>query len=132
MGLFIMQGQITIYGIKNCDKVKKALKWLDERNLSYQFWDYKKQGLNEEFLKLLIAKEGWKNILNQRGTTWRGLPENVRETMTNDKAFEAASKNTSLIKRPILSVGDLYSIGYNVDEWETLLIGLQKQQKQAS
>ena len=72
---------ITVYGIKNCDTMKKAFTWLDQHKIAYTFHDYKKSGADEAVLKKAIAEHGWENVINRKGTTWRALPEKTRETM---------------------------------------------------
>ena len=93
---------VTIYGIKNCDTMKKAFAWLKEQGIAYDFHDYKKAGVDEDVLKEAIAGHGWERVINQRGTTWRKLPEDVRASMDADGALAAAKENASLVKRPLL------------------------------
>lgn len=92
----------TIYGIKNCDTMKKALNWLDEHAISYQFHDYKKQGLDGAAFKAAIQAHGWENAINRRGTTWRQLPDDIKSSMTPETVLKAAKDNPSLVKRPLL------------------------------
>lgn len=117
----MMSQNITIYGIKNCDKVRKSLAWMDNEGVSYNFHDYKKQGLDEGMLKQAISTYGWENVINKRGTTWKKLPDAIRESMDDAAALEQAKMNTSLVKRPILAVGDDMIIGFDENAWRDTL-----------
>ena len=110
----------TIYGIKNCDTMKKALKWLDEHGVNYEFHDYKKAGLDEKQLKAWVKQVGWKTLVNRRGTTWRKLPESDRENINEAKAIEMMLANLSLIKRPVLDTGETLHVGFKADEYKQL------------
>jgi arsenate reductase len=109
---------ITVYGIKNCDTMKKALRWLDEQGLDYHFHDYKKEGVPEEALQAWISQLGWETVINRRGTTWRKLPEEVRDDMDAVGAVSVALNNPSIIKRPILDTGRTLLAGFKAHEWE--------------
>lgn len=98
-----------IYGIKNCDTMKKTFSWLDEHGVDYTFHDYKKSGADSAVLKDAIKNYGWENVINRRGTTWRSLSEDVKETMNETSAVTAALENPALIKRPLLiHKGDIH------------------------
>ncbi len=94
---------ITVYGIRNCDTMKKAFTWLDKHKVAYVFHDYKKSGADEDVLKKAIAEHGWENVINRKGTTWRALPEKARDAMTEKTAIKAALDNPSLVKRPLVT-----------------------------
>ena len=94
---------VTVYGIKNCDTMKKAFTWLDKHKVEYDFHDYKKSGADEAVLKRAVAEHGWENVINRKGTTWRTLPEKARETMNEKSAIKAALENPSLVKRPLVT-----------------------------
>ena len=111
----------TIYGIKNCDTMKKSFKWLDEHGVDYQFHDFKKAGLDEKTLKAWIKQVGWETLLNTRGTTWRKLPEADREAINEAKAIKLMLANLSLIKRPVLATDKTLHIGFKADEYAQLL-----------
>ena len=113
----------TIYGIKNCDTMKKAMKWLDEQGVDYHFHDYRKEGVPEDHLRQWMAELGWDTVINRRGTTWRKLDPEVRENMDTDSAAEQALANPSLIKRPILQTEKHLRAGFNADEWKALIQG---------
>ena len=107
----------TLYGIKNCDTMKKAIKWLNEHGIEYQFHDYKKAGLDEQQLKAWVAQLGWEILVNRRGTTWRKLPETVRDGIDEAKAIQLMLDNLSLIKRPVLVTDKTIHVGFKADEY---------------
>src|SRR5690554_7962099 len=104
---------MKLYGIKNCDTVKKARKWLDENGIAYEFHDFKKDGLSSEKLSQWEQAIGWETLVNKRGTTWRKLPDDVRETINAQSAHQIMLENTSIIKRPVVERGDEVSVGLN-------------------
>jgi len=108
---------MKLYGIKNCDTVKKARKWLDEQGVSYEFHDFKKDGLTSEKLSEWEQAIGWETLLNRRGTTWRKLPDEVRDTISAQSAHDIMLENPSIIKRPVVEhEGDVF-VGFKADEW---------------
>lgn len=114
----------TIYGIKNCDTMKKAFKWLDEQQVQYQFHNYKTDGLSAAQLQLLIDKAGWQALLNTRGTTWRKLDEAIRNTIDNESAAKQVMlENTSMIKRPVLINNSNQSIilGFSAESYQQFI-----------
>ena len=94
----------TIYGIKNCDTVKKARRWLDTHGVVYKFHDYKKCGIDRELLEVWCQDVGWQALLNKRSTTWRNLSEADKTDLNQTKAIELMQNSSSLIKRPVLVV----------------------------
>ena len=104
---------ITVYGIKNCDTVKKALKWLAEHDIEHQLHDYRSDGLNEDFLIKAEQQFGWENLLNRRSTTWRNLDEQVKKTLEKPTALSVLMAHPTLIKRPIILQDDIALIGFN-------------------
>ena len=110
---------MKLYGIKNCDTVKKARKWLDDNGIAYDFHDFKKDGLDETLLARWEQAIGWEALINKRGTTWRKLPEELRDTIGAQTAHEIMLDNPSIIKRPVVESGDQVSVGFNADEWAT-------------
>ncbi len=111
----------TLYGIPNCDTVKKARNWLESNNIDYSFHDYKKSGIDGHTLKGWCNKLGYGKLLNQRGTTWRKLDDAARADINEAKAIVLMQEHTSLIKRPVLDTGTTLMCGFSPDEWETLL-----------
>lgn len=95
---------ITLFGIKNCDTIKKARKWLDANNIEFHFHDFRKDGLSEALLDQWFATLGWELLLNKRGTTWRQLPESIKENIDAASARTLMQENPAIIKRPVLEV----------------------------
>ena len=96
---------ITIYGIKNCDTMKKARAWLDQRGVDYAFHDYKTAGIDRAKLEGWAKKAGWETLLNKAGTTFRKLPDADKEGLTEAKAIKLMLAQPSMIKRPVLELG---------------------------
>lgn len=111
---------IVLFGISNCDSIKKTRKWLDSHNLDYEFHDYKKLGCNAELASKLGNEFELERLINKRGTTWRNLPEQVKNSLTPETARELMTANPSVIKRPILRIGDQWVLGYDEKLWESL------------
>ncbi len=94
---------ITLYGIKNCDTIKKARRWLETHDIAYCFHDYRADGLEPELMERFIDELGWQPLLNTRGTTWRGLDESLKATIVDaDSAAALMLAHPALIKRPLL------------------------------
>lgn len=108
----------TIYGIKNCDTMKKARAWLDTHAVKYSFHDYKAQGISEERLRGWLAKVGWETLLNRSGTTFRNLPEAQKTGLTESNAVKLMLAQPSMIKRPVLELGGLLLVGFRPDSYE--------------
>ena len=96
---------ITIYGIKNCDTMKKARAWLDQRGVAYDFHDYKTSGIGREQLERWCRKAGWETLLNRAGTTFRKLPDKNKQALDEKKAIALMLDQPSMIKRPVLDLG---------------------------
>ncbi len=112
---------IIIYGIANCDTMKKARKWLDKNNLEYEFHDYKKRGVPEKNLKQWVDKVGWEVVLNKRGTTWRKLDDVIKNSIDESSAIQVMMDNASAIKRPVLENEGMLFIGFKEDQYQSLL-----------
>lgn len=108
----------TIYGIKNCDTMKKARGWLDEHGVAYAFHDYKDAGIDAERLQGWMAKAGWETLLNRAGTTFRKLPDAQKTGLTERKAMALMLAQPSLIKRPVLELGDRLLVGFKPDAYQ--------------
>jgi arsenate reductase (glutaredoxin) len=106
---------ITLYGIKNCDTVKKAINWLKSRNTPFEFHDYKAKGISEEKLIEWTRQVGWEVLLNKKGTTWKGLEDSIKNTVLSEaQAVPLMKAQTSLIKRPVIEVnGRVVAVGYD-------------------
>jgi len=114
---------ITIYGIKNCDTMKKAFAWLDKAGVAYDFHDYKKAGVSKGDLEKWCKAEGWETVLNRAGTTFRKLPDADKEGLTERKAIALMIAQPSMIKRPVLDDGKHLLIGFKPDVYEKALGG---------
>ncbi len=103
---------VIVYGIPNCDSVKKVRAWLDQHAVVYTFHDYKKHGVPELHLRRWVALKGWQIVLNRKGTTWRGLDELVKASVVDDvSAIAVMLAHSSTIKRPVVAKGDLVVAG---------------------
>jgi arsenate reductase len=111
----------TLYGIPNCDSVKKARTWLDKNGLAYDFHDYKKQGIDAATLKRWCAEFGHEQVLNQKGTTWRKLSDAERSDLNQAKAIRLMQAHPSLIKRPLLDTGERRVLGFSEAGYKALL-----------
>ena len=111
---------VTMYGIKNCDTIKKARKWLEDAGVEYQFHDYKKDGLSAELLDGWIRELGYEALLNKRGTTWRKLPDDIKDNIDEQSARAVMLDNPSIIKRPLLDTGSAKVLGFSVTEYTEL------------
>jgi arsenate reductase len=107
-----MAKPVTIYGIKNCDTVKKARAWLDKRGVAYAFHDYKAEGIDKPRLEGWAKAVGWDVLLNKAGTTFKKLPDKDREGVTEKKAIALMLAQPSMIKRPVLDVGGKLNVGF--------------------
>lgn len=112
---------MILYGIPNCDTVKKARGWLDARGLSYTFHDYKKSGADPARLAAWAAQVGWEKVLNRAGTTFRKLPDADKQGLDPAKTVALMAANPSCIKRPIVEYPGGLLIGFKPDEWEAAL-----------
>jgi Spx/MgsR family transcriptional regulator len=111
----------TIYGIKNCDTMKKAFAWLDKAGVAYDFHDYKKSGVGKSELEKWCKEAGWETVLNRAGTTFRKLPDADKEGLNERKAIALMMAQPSMIKRPVLDDGKHLLIGFKPDAYEAAL-----------
>ena len=111
---------VEIYGIPNCDTIKKARKWLIEHDIEYQFHDYKKEGADSVLLKQWSETEGWETLLNRRGTTWRKLPEDVKAGVDESSSIQLMVDNPSMIKRPVLITDGEVTVGFSETVYQEL------------
>jgi arsenate reductase (glutaredoxin) len=112
---------ITIFGIRNCDTMKKAFAWLDGHGVRYEFHDYKASGIDAAKLKAWSKQVGWEVLLNTRGTTWRKLPPAQQADVDEAKAIRLMAENPSLIKRPVVENGKAVLVGFAPDRYATEL-----------
>lgn len=116
-----MSTSITIFGIKNCDTMKKARAWLDTKGLDYAFHDYKTAGIPRDRLEGWAAKVGWEALLNRSGTTFRKLPDVDKQGIDRDKAITLMVDQPSMIKRPVLEAGATLLVGFKPDQYAKAL-----------
>ncbi|MEQ1820820.1 MAG: ArsC family reductase [Terricaulis sp.] len=108
---------VTIYGIKNCDTMKKARTWLDDHGVAYAFHDYKAEGIDKASLERWAKVVGWEILLNRAGTTFRKLPDAQRESVTEKKAIALMLEQPSMIKRPVLDAGGMLLVGFKPEAY---------------
>ena len=114
---------ITIYGIKNCDTMKKARAWLDQRGIAYAFHDYKIAGIERSKLEGWARKAGWEMLLNKAGTTFRKLPDKDKEGLTEAKAIKLMLAQPSVIKRPVLELpGGKLLVGFKPEAYAAAVV----------
>lgn len=106
-----------LYGIKNCDTVKKAIKWLANNNLNPQLHDYRVDGLDPAWLAEMAEKFGWENLVNKRSTTWRGLDDEIKNNLNKELALKVLNEQPTLIKRPIVIADNVALIGFDEKEY---------------
>jgi arsenate reductase len=112
---------ITLYGIPNCDTVKKARLWLEAHHIAYDFHDFKKAGLEKPVLEGWVKRLGWETVINRAGTTFRKLPDAQKAKLTESKAIALMLVQTSIIKRPVLVTSDQLMVGFKPEAYEKLL-----------
>jgi len=113
-----MVNTVTLYGIPNCDTIKKAKVWLNDHRIEFIFHDYRKQGLDKEQLQSMAAVLGWEAMLNRRGTTWRALPNSVKDRIDLESAISVMLDNPAIIKRPILAKGEQLHLGFSAAQYQ--------------
>lgn len=111
---------ITLYGIKNCDTIKKARRFLEQQQLAYQFHDYRVDGITPELLQNFADKLGWQNLLNTRGTTWRQLTEEQKANIDEQRALALMLAQPALIKRPVLVQNNEFILGFSDSTYQSL------------
>jgi arsenate reductase (glutaredoxin) len=117
--------ELIVYGIRNCDTVKKALTWLDENKVPYTFHDYKSKGITEAKLKEWIQQVGWESLVNKKGMTWRQLDDDIKDGVTNaSSAIKLMKEKTSVIKRPLIEKDNkVLTTGFHPAELERIRKG---------
>ena len=106
---------LTLFGINNCDTIRKTRQWLEEHGLEYEFHDYKKAGCSKELASRFLRHFELEQLINKRGTTWRRLPESIRQNLDEEAAVELMHEQPSIIKRPIINVGTAWIVGFDRD-----------------
>jgi len=113
---------ITIYGIKNCDTMKKARAWLDDHGVAYAFHDYKTAGIERERVESWAQAVGWETLVNRSGQTFRKLPDKDKENLSEKKAIKLLLDQPSMIKRPVLDIAGKLLVGFKPAEYENALL----------
>lgn len=111
---------ITLYGIKNCDTVKKARKWLEQHGVEYQFHDFRVDGLEEEQVSGWLGELGWENLVNRRSTSWKALDQTTRDSMDEQSALASILAQPTLIKRPLLDTGHERFTGFSAANYQKI------------
>jgi arsenate reductase len=109
---------ITVYGIKNCDTVKKACNWLTKNKFDYQFHDFRKEGLNQTKVNQWSSKVDWKVLLNRRSTTWRKLSDDEKDSINKTNAIKLMTEQPTLIKRPVIEHNNNVMVGFSEDTYK--------------
>lgn len=112
----------TLYGIKNCDSVKKARKWLEQNQIDYQFHDFRSDGLDEKQVDTWINTLGWETLVNKRSTTWKELDTGTKNTMDAQTAKQVILTAPTLIKRPLIEANNQTMVGFKADTYQKLLL----------
>lgn len=111
---------IKIYGIPNCDTVRKAVKWLEAHNINHEFIDYRKQGLEQSEIESWDKSIGWEALLNKRSTAWRPLPDDIKDNIERSSALALMRETVTLIKRPVLVNGKDVHLGFKPEQYEEI------------
>ena len=109
---------MIIYGISNCDTVKKAKNWLDSHNIDYNFHDFRKDGINKDIINGWLNTVAWDKILNKRSTSWRNLDASTQQAVNATNVVDLLVENPTLIKRPVMDVNDIITVGFNSDTYQ--------------
>lgn len=111
----------TLFGIRNCDTMKKARAWLDGAGIAYRFHDYKTAGIDRAMLAAWVAEHGWEKLLNRAGTTFRKLPEDAQARLDAGRAIDLMLAQPSMIKRPVLDIAGTRTVGFSAESYARLL-----------
>lgn len=107
---------LTIFGIKNCDTIKKTKKYFEQKSVDFSFHDYRADGLDKDWLDTVLNKLDWEQVLNKRGTTWRQLSDEQKATVSRDNVAELLLQHPAMIKRPIIEVDGEYILGFSAKQ----------------
>lgn len=113
-----MYEETKMYGISNCDTIKKARTWMEKNSINYVFHDYKKSGITKDKLEEWAMQVGWEVLLNKRGTTFKALPDMIKKNIDENSAIMVMAENPSMIKRPVLEHGDSVVVGFKASDYE--------------
>jgi Spx/MgsR family transcriptional regulator len=112
---------LTLYGISNCDTVRKARRWLDAAGVAYRFHDFREDGTDPKTVSRWLRSQGWDTVVNRRSTSWKALSSGARESMSDENALQAIIESPTLIKRPVLEDKDLLEFGFGEERYQELL-----------
>jgi arsenate reductase len=115
-----MSATVTLYGIPNCDTIRKARAWLTDHGIDHDFNDYRKQGADRDLLQSMAQQLGWEAMLNRRGTTWRKLPEAAKAQVDKQLALQLMQDNPAIIKRPILAHRNHLHLGFGAAQYQEI------------
>ncbi|SKA54247.1 ArsC family reductase [Enterovibrio nigricans] len=110
----------VVYGIKNCDTIKKAVKWLEQEGKTFTFHDYRKDGIDQDMLKQFVDALGWEALVNKRGTTFRALSDEQKNNLDETNAIALMLVQPAMIKRPLLAHSGNYYLGFKPVEYESI------------
>lgn len=113
---------MKLYGITNCDTMKKARSWLKDHAIDFEFHDYKKLGIDELTLRSWVEQTGWETLLNRRGMMWRKLPDRVKANIDESSAVDLMLATPSIIKRPVLDIDGNIEVGFDPARYQKLLV----------
>lgn len=113
---------MEVYGIKNCDTVKKAVKWLNENSIDFEFHDFKKEALNESLVNEWFNQVDLEKLINKRGTTWRQLDESQKDLSNTDALLQLVIEKPTLVKRPVVNHQGKWSVGFKADDWQAAFL----------
>ena len=111
---------VKLYGISSCDTIRKAKTWLKNQQIEFEFHDYRKQGLEQKLLESMISVLGWEAMLNRHGTTWRALPDTVKEQIDQASAMRVMLDNPAIIKRPLLATANQLHLGFSDRQYQEI------------
>lgn len=111
---------VTLYGIPNCDTIKKAKQWLNQQEIIYRFHDFRKNGIDSKLVAQFCQELGWENVLNKRGTTYRQLSDEQKQSINDTTIIDLLVEYPAMIKRPVLSADGLLHLGFNADKYEAI------------
>lgn len=111
---------IKLFGIPNCDTIKKAKKWLEQNNIEYTFHDYRKDGVNSEMVNNFCQQLDWQQVLNKRGTTYRQFDDATKENLNAESAVALLVEQPAMIKRPILEKNGEFHLGFKADQYQSI------------
>ena len=108
---------LILFGIKNCDSVKKARKWLESSGIQYKYHDFRQDGIDRDKLEIWISTLGWESVINRRSTSWKALDSKMKDQIDNQRAIELILKHPTLVKRPVVESNNILLVGFKAAEY---------------